>query len=1737
MFFKFLKLSSLFLLLLSSCEEVQIIIDPPEKIKGSVFTYLENTSTIKNSRITLHEINSFDFLNESSFIREEYISDDSSFLIRLPRHEVPSTNLILRVISPIAGGMPLYGFAGSRDVEVSIFSTVIYELIVTNTSVNVIDFTSEQIQELIEAAKNVFYLQVTKHHIQLNYSIPKIYKALKNALSASTVFMEKYNSLTRRNILAEHPFGWTSANLVPIIQARNPFVIEGSIVGMLETQSKFFDLTAVDIEGQQLFYVWYFDGVLISNEENFDTFYKYETNYSSAGTHNLKVEISDGGLYTSFTWTIRVANKNRAPRIITECLGNSNLTEDVSYTCLIEAVDDDGDYPIAFEGFYYDTSDAQIKETTDYPISGLPQCAPGIENCVDIVNDRSAFFTFTPTNCQTGNHLFNLTLLDSYFDIYAIPQAYDRSSSIFSILFTTIDINNEPEFLSFVDPDDINIIENDITDGVPVTFDTTESYEFIKVIKVSDIDAISVAGGGTNDDGDLCADNLILSFDTKPTSMSLTSLYTENGEDPAYFGLYRIRWRPRSDQINTSLGNLVKLKLTDAHGGLKYYQFYVKVNNIDQGPVLMSRIPTTYNYDVDGNFICDCATGCSNYFDPSKVYDYSDPYCIPKYIMEEYIQSRWNTSQVSEITLRSPEPAGFGSNYQSYVKVSVPGRDDYTSPLEVYENSNCPGTGVNAFSISELKIFLYHGDSNHKISFDAQIIEPNPLPPAYNGLTNQGNFTSKFIITKGWGGALDENGDPDPDQAALPQKLHFFPQETTGGFSYAFGKFSWCINDIDTELNDIKVRITVCDDDQDDEDPTNGANDCDYVDMMFDLPEMNQAPVFAFENLNQNVEVNYMDRQCCDINGTNCAQIADCGNVAQCYDTHAQSKSWCQDSGITPFQITVTDPDGDSIECSFDNQSLADQLGLLINENNCTISSISGKPDWDNISNHSIKINAVDIVPLEGEPGYIAPGPITSSKTFSLNVSDVNYPPYITSTPTLTAQDGTQYVYDITVDDPNINPNYKKSVFDIVAVDPIPSNMSIESTCLSTSPYTCTGKISWIPTDMQAIEGTTLNLQVKATDCEGACAGGEEKSYSQDLNILLHNVNQPPVVFSLKNEYTMLADGRTYSFIVSAVDPDNGDIVSISSDVGTLENYIDNSGVSGAGIANLSASITPSQGQVSSTPYTLTYSAQDNHGLSSSDLLIDLNILNTNKILSIAPKQAQVGLKYSYEVKGTKEVDNLTYSVVNTDIACSFVNNNFLEFTPNSANAGNTYSITIRVTDGDYHEDQSWQVKVKSMNSAPLIDTIDPNCDDIISYIENDVFIIGLSLIDLDSSDKLLTSFYVDDVWIMDKESSMFPDEFNFSYYFDKVSQGAHSIYFTISDGISTLEKTCNLNIKNSYPVFNDDNFKDFSTKTLGLGIVNDEINAFITSTDSASGKKVAIFDDFSDIGSFNEYCSLSFEPQRVVIDTSNITPTNYKVYFAKYGDPDAANNEFVRYRSVTTTCDSSVSYSSNVFSLNAFSSFGGVKFADIDVGGIKRYYVKEADKTKVKIQGYPTEISLSDEVSNVYTIDDKGVVIALMPNIELISVIDPNTNTVIENIDLSILGTPDLIEPFMALYYDNILYIYSTNGVISLIYLNEVDFFSPPANYVMIHFSGFPTNMVVNNEHNLMHYNTLDNLFYLMTPSSKKFTIWDLGYSYRKNILDWSDTSFNYNYFFYKDDIQKLFLLDKDEGKIIDIK
>ena len=149
---------------------------------------------------------------------------------------------------------------------------------------------------------------------------------------------------------------------VPTIDISKP--IESGLV-IDETQAIEFSVEASDLNKDALTYGWKVDG----SDVGIDKSYAYQSTYEDAGTHTVKVDVSDGLSSASKIWSVDVKNVNRKP--VLEKIDDVTVKETNAVVITALATDDDKDaitYSISDKRF--DLEDNVFTWKTDYNSSG-----------------------------------------------------------------------------------------------------------------------------------------------------------------------------------------------------------------------------------------------------------------------------------------------------------------------------------------------------------------------------------------------------------------------------------------------------------------------------------------------------------------------------------------------------------------------------------------------------------------------------------------------------------------------------------------------------------------------------------------------------------------------------------------------------------------------------------------------------------------------------------------------------------------------------------------------------------------------------------------------------------------------------------------------------------------------------------------------------------------------------------------------------------------------------------------------------------------------------------------------------------------------------------------------------------------------------------------------------------------------------------------------------------------------
>jgi PKD repeat protein len=149
-----------------------------------------------------------------------------------------------------------------------------------------------------------------------------------------------------------------------------------------------FKAIASDLNKDKLTYSWKLDGKQVSSTES----YTYKISYDDAGTHTMKLTVSDGNLDTTKLWTIKVNNVNRLP--ILEKIPDIRVKETETVKITPKATDPDGDpvkftisEPVGDTGVWKTTYDDAGEYTVKVTASdGTDSTSQNVKVTVDNVN-------------------------------------------------------------------------------------------------------------------------------------------------------------------------------------------------------------------------------------------------------------------------------------------------------------------------------------------------------------------------------------------------------------------------------------------------------------------------------------------------------------------------------------------------------------------------------------------------------------------------------------------------------------------------------------------------------------------------------------------------------------------------------------------------------------------------------------------------------------------------------------------------------------------------------------------------------------------------------------------------------------------------------------------------------------------------------------------------------------------------------------------------------------------------------------------------------------------------------------------------------------------------------------------------------------------------------------------------------------------------------------------------------
>ena len=356
-------------------------------------------------------------------------------------------------------------------------------------------------------------------------------------------------------------------------------------------------------------------------------------------------------------------------------------------------------------------------------------------------------------------------------------------------------------------------------------------------------------------------------------------------------------------------------------------------------------------------------------------------------------------------------------------------------------------------------------------------------------------------------------------------------------------------------------------------------------------------------------------------------------------------------NGTELGQVVATDPDA--------GQTLTYQI---VSGNDLGIFEITAdgklkvkdntKLDYEQRQSVTLRVKATD----NGTPALHAEADIT------INITDVNEAPSWTSADQITINEDETAEHTLAATDPENNPL-------TYSADNLPSWVALTN-----------NKLTFNPT--QSAVGNH-NIKLKVSD-------GTNQT-TQTFKVTVNNVNDAPV-WTSANTITM-NEKATLEHNLTATDED-GDSLTYSAD--NLPSWIT--------LANNKLTLKPRASEIGT--HTITVKVSDGTVTVPQTITITVNNVNDAPVITSAPNEtATKGEQYSYTITATDEdSDPLTFAVTAKPDWLTFdTTTHTLSGTPGNSEVGQTYSITLTVSDGTNQTTQTFNLTVNDKNYAPTI--------------------------------------------------------------------------------------------------------------------------------------------------------------------------------------------------------------------------------------------------------------------------------------------------------------------------------------------------------------------------------------------------------------------------------------------------
>jgi hypothetical protein len=332
-----------------------------------------------------------------------------------------------------------------------------------------------------------------------------------------------------------------------------------------------------------------------------------------------------------------------------------------------------------------------------------------------------------------------------------------------------------------------------------------------------------------------------------------------------------------------------------------------------------------------------------------------------------------------------------------------------------------------------------------------------------------------------------------------------------------------------------------------------------------------------------------------------------------------------------------------------------------------TGATLSGTPAQANVGTHNVTITVSD--------GTAPAVP----QTFQIIVADANDPPVFTSTAPTTATQNVLYTYTATATDPDAG--------------------AVLTFAAPTRP-------TWLTLTGATLSGTPAQAHVGTHNVTITVSDGTAPPVAQSFQIVVADVNDPPVFTSTPP--TTATQGVAYTYTATATDADPTTTLTFAAP--TLPAWLTFTGATLSG--------TPAQANVGTHNVTITVSDGTAPAVSQTFQIIVADANDPPVFTSTAPTTATQDVLYTYTAAATDPDPGavLTFAAPTLPVWLT-LSGATVSGTPAQAHVG-THNVTITVSDGTAPPvAQTFQIVVADVNDPPTVTSVPPaNADEDLAY-------------------------------------------------------------------------------------------------------------------------------------------------------------------------------------------------------------------------------------------------------------------------------------------------------------------------------------------------------------------------------------------------------------------------------------